>query len=92
MAIGIGDHAGDAFQDAGHVGAHRNESSIAQSRSQPGFAGDQQNVLVMQHRGDRPHRQALAGIEALDAVRTHPAQAAVGIAKQQLAMGIQRQR
>lgn len=92
MSVRIGDHAGDAFQDAGHVGAHRNETSIAQPRSQAGFAGDQQQVLVMQHCGDRPRRQALAGIEALDAVGTHPAQAAVGIAKQQLALGIQRQR
>ncbi len=88
----IGDHAGDAFQYAGHVSAHRNETAIAQACCQPGLAGDQQKVPVVQHRGDRPYRQAVPGVEALGAIRTQAAQAAIGIAEQQLAIGIQRQR
>jgi hypothetical protein len=89
--VRIGDHAGDAFQHAGHVGAHRNEPAIAEARGQPGLAGHQQQVLMMQHRRDRPDRQAVAGVEGFDAGRAHAAQPAVGIAEQQLAIGIQRQ-
>ena len=92
MPVRIGNHAGDAFQDTGHVGAHRNETALAQTCGQAGLAGHQQQLLMLRYRSDRPDGQALAGIEGVDAGGSHPAQTAIGIAEQQLATGIERQR
>ncbi len=91
MTVRIGNHAGDALQHAGHVGADRHEAAIAEAGGQPGLTGHQQQVLVVQQRGDRPDQQPVVGIEGFDAGRAHAAQPAVGIAEQQLAIGIQRQ-
>ncbi len=90
--VRIGDHAGDAFQHARHIRTHFAEGGLADARGQPGFAGHQQHVLVLQQGGHRPDGEALARIEGRHAAGIHAPQAAIGIAQQQRVIAAHRHR
>ncbi|KAG1318186.1 hypothetical protein G6F63_015333 [Rhizopus arrhizus] len=61
MPACVGDHAGDALEHTGHVSADGHEWAISHARGKAGFAGHQQQILMLQQRGHRPHGKPLAG-------------------------------
>ncbi|KAG1083998.1 hypothetical protein G6F40_014606 [Rhizopus arrhizus] len=76
MPACVGDHAGDALEHTGHVSADGHEWAISHARGKAGFAGHQQQLLMLQQRGHRPHGKPLGGIEGVDARAAHAAQPA----------------